>query len=332
MAYYSFSYTQSVITKAYEWINAKISSIYSGVKTPEPVIYNTVTIGELTSQRYLYTLIKEIEKKFPEQSGSGITLEPSFDIFTKIYNHEYSFVFEIQWQKLEFDKKSYFFDIWNRPHISVVSGEIRKTVSWESWVIALTFDDGPSPKYTNTLLKILAKENVKATFFVLGSRAHEYPNIVKQVHAEWHEIGSHGYSHKLITKLTHREMLDEIYNTDMAIYGAIGKHPDIFRPPYWGINTGVLDKISMPAILWSIDTRDWEHHNKNKTIASIKSAKNWDIIIMHDIHETSVDSVSEMISILKKKWFRFVTISELLWINENNTEIGKICRKKGNCK
>jgi peptidoglycan/xylan/chitin deacetylase (PgdA/CDA1 family) len=98
------------------------------------------------------------------------------------------------------------------------------------------------------------------------------------------------------------------------------------------VNTGILNKAAMPAILWSIDPYDWKTHSKTRNIASINNAKDGDILIMHDIYETSVNSVPEIINKLREKGFTFVTITELLSLSDKNTEIRKICTKKGSCK
>jgi peptidoglycan/xylan/chitin deacetylase (PgdA/CDA1 family) len=231
---------------------------------------------------------------------------------------------------------NYLFDIWHRRSESVLSWEISSQsgnlIGIHGKIIALTFDDGPSEQYTNRLLDILKTEGVHATFFVLGRNAEKYPQILAREYREWHEIGNHSYSHTLFTKLSTGAIQDEIYRTDQAIYHAIWAYPTIFRPPYGSTNTGVLAVIHMPAILWSIDTRDWQTHSIAQNITSVQNIKDGDIIIMHDIHETSVESVAAIIVNLRARGFTFVTISELLWLSPGNTEVGKKCSKKTSCK
>lgn len=312
------------------------------LSTLEPVFTPTyLDVRSLVSQRYLFTLTKEVEQKLSILNNTGTLLDSGYDTFPSIYQSGSVFVFAIWDKNIEIPQSSYFFDIWNKKKFPTVSGEVLvlgeifgsgKVTQKNIKKIALTFDDGPYPKYTNLLLDILKKENVPATFYVLGNKAEQYPKVIKREHDEWHEIGSHSYDHAFLGNASMRDIQEDLYKTDQAIYRAIGIYPKTFRPPYGWTNTGMLEKIAMPIVLWSIDPRDWKTHSKIKNIAAIKNAKDGDIIIMHDIHEVSVDSVAEIIYILHENWFTFVTVSDLLGITENNTEIGKKCSKKGNCK
>lgn len=262
-------------------------------------------------------------------------IDNSYETYSRVELDGTNFIFTVHDKFIELPISSYFFDKWNQiPH---------EITSWEIWVstgavesvnkklIALTFDDGPSKTNTNILLDILKNENVKVTFYVLGSRVDEYPDILKREYLEWHEIGNHSYSHALLTKLSDRMMQDELYKTDQAIYHTIGIYPRTFRPPYGWVNSNILEKAAMPAILWSIDPRDWKTHNIAKDIASVKNAKDGDILIMHDIHEASVASVPAIIKNLRDRGFTFVTVSELLSLSETNTEIWKKCIRKWKC-
>lgn len=304
--------------------------------TIEQKLWTPVQIWDIISERYLYTLTKLIEDNLSQLSNASIGIESNYKTYNEVTLLGNNFIFTIRNKRIEVPQSSYFFDIWNK--------KPKQTISWEIInhtgtidknhikKIALTFDDGPSQRYTHILLDILKKENIQATFYVLGSRVEEFPDIVKREYAEWHEIGNHTYSHTLLTKLDERMMQEELYKTNQAIYNAIGIYPTTFRPPYGWVNTGVLEKAAMPAILWSIDPRDWKTHNMKRNIASIKQAKDGDILIMHDIHEASVASVPAIIKKLRDQWFTFVTVSDLLSLSETNTQVWKKCLKQGNCK
>lgn len=287
----------------------------------------SIDIDSISSKRYHYTIRKEIEKILNEDTWTGMY------IFTDIQRIWEYIIFNIKNKNIALPTKSYFFDILNKNTVNSISWELND-MRWSSKKkqIALTFDDGPSWKYTHRLLDILRQENVHVTFYVLGSQAKEFPEIIKREFSDWHEIGNHGYSHSILTKLNEKQIQEEIYKTDQAIYAAISQYPTTLRPPYGAINKNILLSVDMPAILWSIDTIDWKTHSKDSNIKSIKNIENGDIVIMHDIHESSLDSIPEMIKILKEKWFEFVTISELLWLDISNNQIGKICTKKWNCK
>ena len=328
------------ISMIHSWIREVVAGAFTKNQTqtniePVVVVPDFLDIRSLTSQRYLFTLTKEVEKKLSEVYDTGILIESEYETFPRIYQSGSEFIFDIWGENIGFPVSSYFFDIWNTEKITTVSWE--DIVSWEingknSKKIALTFDDGPNSKYTSILLDILKNEKIRVTFYVLGNKVEQFPNIVKREYAEWHEIGSHSYEHAFLQNKTTREVQEDLYKTDQAVYRAIWKYPITFRPPYWSIHTGMLDKIAMPIVLWSVDPHDWKTLNKYKNIESIKHTKNGDIIIMHDIHEVSIESITDMIHFLKKEWFSFVTVSEILDLTKNDTKVGKICFKSWNCK
>lgn len=307
-------------------------------KTPEwetKKILPTVQIENILSKRYLFTLTKYIENELSNIAHMSVLLPSEYSTYDTITIDGDIFIFSIHGITIRIPTSSYFFDTWNTKSMSTSwERESHTKKIKQDWkkLIALTFDDGPSPKYTNILLDILKKENVKVTFFVLWSRVMEYPDIVKREFKEWHEIWNHSYSHALFIKLSERDMQEELYKTDQLIYKNTGEYPKTFRPPYWWINTGILEKAAMPAILWSIDSHDWKTLNITKNIRGIDNAKDGDILIMHDIHETSVESIPMIIDVLRKKGFDFVTVSELLSLSKENTEVWKKCTKKGSCK
>lgn len=291
-----------------------------------------VSIEDIISKRYLYTLTKDAERKLSIINGTGITLGSTYKDYpkVKIINDNFRFTFESG--SIDIPISKYYFDKIHQNSKWVLSWENLYATWSRKKLIALTFDDWPSIKYTNILLDILKRENIKVTFYVLGRNAEQYPQIIQREHAEWHEIGNHSYSHILFTKISERMMQEEIYKTDQAIYKAIGEYPKTFRPPYGWTNSGVLEIISMPAILWSIDPHDWKTHNKKRNIAAVSNAKDGDILIMHDIHEASIASIPDIIKNLRAQWFTFVTISELLSLSDEKSEIGKKCTKKWSCK
>lgn len=180
-------------------------------------------------------------------------------------------------------------------------------------LIALTFDDGPNYN-TNRVLSILEKYNVKATFFVLGSCIVGHEDIIKRMNDLDMEIGNHMYSHKLVSKLTNLEIENEIYMVDELIYNIIGNKPKYIRPSYGSYNKRLKNVIDRPIIMWSNDTLDWKYHNSRR-IASrlIKSVRDGDIILMHDIYRSTANSLEIIIPYLLKNNYKFVTVSELFY-------------------
>ncbi len=194
--------------------------------------------------------------------------------------------------------------------------------------IALTFDDGPHPKYTAEILKILYDNDAAATFFVVGENAQRYPELVRAEHDLGCEIGNHTYSHMRFNDKTARALFDEIKKTDDIIYEITGKIPALFRPPE-GKHSGKADEIIKRAgkrtVLWTIDTRDWAHTDKDKIIDNIKNnAKNGSVILFHDYitaPSPTPDVLREILPYLKSQGYEFVTVTELL---SHSADIGDV--------
>lgn len=181
----------------------------------------------------------------------------------------------------------------------------------EKKVIALTFDDGPE-KETEELLNELRLRNVKVTFFVLGEKALKYPNIIKKIHKDHHQIGNHTYNHKILSRLKNSQIHEQIEKTNEAVENIIGKKPEILRPSYGSVNKKVLRASQMPIVLWSVDTKDWKIQNARKIYKNnINKIKDGDIILMHDIFKSSIEGSLMLIDELLKEGFEFVTINDL---------------------
>lgn len=178
--------------------------------------------------------------------------------------------------------------------------------------IALTFDDGPNRSTTTRALDILKEHDVKATFFVLGQMILGNEDILKRQLQEGHEIGNHTFSHPDLTSIPQEQVISEIEDTQNAVEKAVGVRPKVVRPPYGAINTTVAESIPYPIIMWNIDSLDWAVRD-GKAVSDFVTQHTHDgsIILLHDIHETSIDSLSEMIPALKAAGFEFVTVSQL---------------------
>ena len=185
--------------------------------------------------------------------------------------------------------------------------------------IALTFDDGPHPRYTDAILKILAENDIKATFFEIGINIKQYSTTTRHVIAAGHEIGNHTYSHTTMRHLSGKELQAEIEQTDRLLQ-ELGYEPvSLFRPPQ-GICTDVLfDVMSSTgkrAILWNIDTLDWAHRSSDEIVREIeKHVGGGDIILFHDYisgENTTIPAIKKLIPALKARGYQFVTVSELM--------------------
>lgn len=181
-------------------------------------------------------------------------------------------------------------------------------------VIALTFDDGPGP-YTAHLLDILDQYGAKATFFLIGSKVSGQASVVRSIQARGHQLGNHSWSHPELPKLSVDQIAGEIDRTNEAIRQATGVKPTILRPPYGAANGVVLEQLrarGMSSILWSVDTRDWADRNSQIVCTrAVAGARPGAVILMHDIHQTSVNAVPCILSSLKQQGYSFVTIQRL---------------------
>ena len=176
-------------------------------------------------------------------------------------------------------------------------------------LLALTFDDGPGP-YTGELLDGLAERGVRCTFFLVGSRIGRQPDLVRRMAEEGHQLANHSWDH---ATLTTANVESEISSTAQALRDFGGDETYYVRPPYGTLKTGVAEKLSAPAILWSLDPLDWRYRNTRQvTDTIVGTAQDGDIILLHDIHPTSVAAALRVIDILRERGFEFVTVAELL--------------------
>ena len=182
-------------------------------------------------------------------------------------------------------------------------------------VIALTFDDGPGP-YTAHLLDILDQYGAKATFFLIGSKVSGQASVVRSIQARGHQLGNHSWSHPELNKVSAEQLASEIDQTNNAIKQAVGTKPNIIRPPYGAFNRAVLEQFrqrGMSAVVWSVDTRDWADRNSEIVCSrAVAGARNGAVILMHDIHQTSVNAVPCILDSLKQQGYSFVTVQNLI--------------------
>lgn len=193
--------------------------------------------------------------------------------------------------------------------------------------VALTFDDGPSGPITQQLLDGLAQRNAKATFFLCGYRLEKYPDLAAQIAAGGHELGCHGYSHKLFPQLCERELLQELVLSNLLIQEQTGQTPTLLRPPGGQCNDWVKAysrQMHLPLILWSVDPRDWECHRPGKVTQRVTAqAKNGSIILMHDMSDCSVSAALAVIDRMQAEGYQFVTVSQLASLSGQILEPGE---------
>ncbi len=185
--------------------------------------------------------------------------------------------------------------------------------------IALTFDDGPHPRYTPQILDILKKYGIRATFFLIGENVELYPDLAKRILDEGHEIGNHTFTHMKISDTSKEQLKREMENCEQALFELTEYRPTLFRPPQGRLDKKVetlAEMFDYKVILWNIDTRDWAHESpeaiKHNVITNIESGS---IILMHDFiaHNSPTPKALELfIPLLLEEGYSFTVISDLI--------------------
>ena len=190
-------------------------------------------------------------------------------------------------------------------------------------MVALTFDDGPSP-YTPGILDTLEKYGSRATFFEVGNRINQYPDTVLRISRMGCEIGNHSYDHPLLGNASAAKIYSQLSRTDTRIKAVIGKKPVLFRPPYGSIGSSLRNNAGRPMILWSIDTLDWKNRNADAVYwAVMNHVKDGDIILMHDLYGSTRTAVQKIVPALQKRGYQLVTVSELAQYKKVTLSAGK---------
>lgn len=178
-------------------------------------------------------------------------------------------------------------------------------------MIALTFDDGPS-KYTDALLDKLEECNGRASFFVLGSNVPKYPETIKRMEKLGCEIGNHTYSHADLTDLEPEQMQAEIESTNQALTDVLGYSAKLVRPTYGALNDTVKASLAYPFAMWSVDTTDWQRDDAASVVNYVlETVQDGDVILLHDIHQTTVEAMLTLIPELQARGYQLVTFSEM---------------------
>ncbi len=193
-------------------------------------------------------------------------------------------------------------------------------------MVALTFDDGPSPTATNRILDVLEKYGVVATFYDVGYRVAQHPEVVKREAASGSDVASHSYDHKDFAKMTAAQIQEDVEKTAQA-FALAGVTPSSFRPPYGSTNATVEKNISMPIVTWSIDTLDWKSRNTNAILNQVNAAGNLDgkVLLFHGIYDSTAAAIETLVPQLIADGYQLVTVTEMITYRHNETpENGKL--------
>jgi peptidoglycan/xylan/chitin deacetylase (PgdA/CDA1 family) len=202
------------------------------------------------------------------------------------------------------------------------TGDIVWEVPGDEKILALTFDDGPDPKETPLILDVLKQYHVSATFFTIGKKVRQYPEIAKRAVAEGHEVANHTYNHRHLGRLEDWQIQQEIMETQAAILDVTGRRARLFRPPAGVYNSKVIDAIKrerLRMVMWSwrMDGKDWSKPGVDKIVRKVlRNTYNGHIILLHDSvsgKSQTIDALKLILPELIKRGYHLVTVSDLIW-------------------
>lgn len=195
----------------------------------------------------------------------------------------------------------------------------------EPKLLALTFDDGPKRETTSALLDGLSRRGVHATFFLIGLNVAGNEDLILRMDKEGHQVGIHSYSHKMLTGLNRADFYGEVGALRALLEDILGHDSLLLRPPYGLVDVGVRKMAGCPIIQWSIDPEDWSDEDTARQVELIVSqARDGDIILLHDIYPSSVETALQAVDRLLAAGFFFVTIDELFAAKGIELEDGQV--------
>lgn len=184
-------------------------------------------------------------------------------------------------------------------------------------MVALTYDDGPYTPVTGRILDSLNSVGGRATFFIVGSRVEGREEITKRIADSGSEIGNHTFDHVMLTGTSYENAISQIRKTDDIILKVANVETKLFRPPGGCYSDAVKKSVNKSFAMWTVDTKDWSHQNKDKTVETVLSkVKDGDIILMHDLFVPTAEASEILIPELVNRGYQLVTVSELIKYRE----------------
>ncbi len=182
--------------------------------------------------------------------------------------------------------------------------------------LSITFDDGPNPSTTNMVLNELKKRDIKATFFLIGKNVDAFPDSVKKIRDEGHELANHSYTHPALKNMPEEKVRSEIARCQESIEKASGIKPVWFRPPYGSFSQKqqhITSDFQLSVALWSLDPFDWKRPGSSVVAQRVLTQSNpGSVILLHDIHKQTAEAVPAILDGLLERDYTFATMSEFL--------------------
>jgi peptidoglycan/xylan/chitin deacetylase (PgdA/CDA1 family) len=184
-----------------------------------------------------------------------------------------------------------------------------------SGAVCLTFDNGPHPEHTPQVLDVLKEAGVPATFFVVGRQAEEYPDLVRRMAAEGHDVGHHSYTHSEAHLTTTRQLLDEVRRTSDLLNRLLGEVPPLFRPPFGKLTVAKLLRLwcaHQTVVLWNVDPRDYACQSPEEVRGWFASRPlcSGDVVLMHDNVPYAAEVLPDLIPRTRARGLTFTKVSQ----------------------
>lgn len=215
-------------------------------------------------------------------------------------------------------------------------GQTFKGLPPPSRQLALTYDDGPNDPHTRQLLDVLAKHNVLATFFLIGSYAQQRPEIARKIVEAGHVVGNHTFTHPLLTFKSEVEIRQQLLDCRAALHDAIGQHSNLFRPPFGGRRPTVLRiarELGLEPVMWNVTGYDWNAPPATEIERKVRrQIRGGDVILLHDGNHKqlgadrsqTVLATDHLITRFKEKGYEFVAIPQMMSCPGEDQGLGKI--------
>lgn len=179
--------------------------------------------------------------------------------------------------------------------------------------IALTFDDGPWGPTSPHVIDVLTARKIPATFMIWGEHAKKYPELLqRESQNPLFSFGNHTLNHPHLPELSLHDAQEQLQMNDQLIESIIHRKPTYIRPPYGEFTDDLLNIFDRPAIIWSLDTKSWDHHDSQKVVQNIKAAQDGDVVLMHDFQPADANAIEDVLDTLSKNDFRCCSLEELL--------------------
>lgn len=318
-----WGYSSGVLTLIFSWWISSVFSIDRAFDTNGYLLVNDYNF-HIDRSHLMYDLspyfgrniIHLLSWKIEQMNLEGRIIAPNERERILFFRKPPSVAWPSDWTEIRF--------IWSEDswHI-VLPSNLIKRYGWDNTlvhpnlgekVLSLTFDDGPSKEYTPVILDILKTHHIKATFCILWSQAVKYPELVRRIYEEWHEICNHSITHSSFTSIRLDQVQDEIVRNEKIINDVLAMSMIIpfVRPPYGAVSLDMERELNTPFALWSVDTIDWKDNRPKSILKRASMARSGDIVLFHDIHPGVTKILGEYILKYTSDWYSFATLSQMM--------------------